>query len=126
MSSIAKIILYYRYFSSKLSYSIAGTRLPQYLCPGDYSLTQGLREGGSGGTSYPGPGLGGPEEWRLSQQVLNKIFFSALPFFCPCYLGKKSDQIWVKIFFFCSSPNFGQKIGPNLSKDLSFFFLLFT
>ena len=22
--------------------------------------TQGLREGGSGGTSYPGPGLGGP------------------------------------------------------------------
>ena len=26
---------------------------------------QGLREGGSGGTSYPGPGLGGPEEFRF-------------------------------------------------------------
>ena len=26
----------------------------------DTRVTQGLREGGSGGTSYPGPGLGGP------------------------------------------------------------------
>ena len=26
---------------------------------------QDLREGGSGGTSYPDPGLGGPEEIRV-------------------------------------------------------------
>ena len=46
-------------------------------------------------------------------------------------LGKKSDQICMRTFFFalqnlsedlffCSSPNFGQKIGPNLSEDLFF------
>ena len=38
---------------------------------------QGLREGCSGDTSYPGPGLGGPglggpEELRLSRQVLDQ------------------------------------------------------
>ena len=27
---------------------------------GSDGSTQGLREGGSGGTSFPGPGLGGP------------------------------------------------------------------
>ena len=37
------------------------------------SYTQGLREGGLGGTSYPGQG--GPEELRLSRQVLDQIFF---------------------------------------------------
>ena len=65
------------------------------------SAKQGLREGGSVGTSYPGRGLEGPEEWRLSRQVLNKIFFSAL---YPSLL-------------------FGQKVGPNLSEDLFFFAL---
>ena len=34
-------------------------------------------------------------------------------------LGLKSEEIWVKtlLFFFCSAPNFGQKIGLNLSED---------
>ena len=29
----------------------------------------------------------------------------------------------LKTFFFCSSANFGQKLGPNLSEDLFFFAL---
>ena len=30
-----------------------------------YGYHQGLREGGSGGTSYPGPGSRGPKEFRF-------------------------------------------------------------
>ena len=33
MCSIVEIILYHRYFSSKLSYPITGHSLLQYLCP---------------------------------------------------------------------------------------------
>ena len=51
---------------------------------------QGLREEGSGGTSYPG--LRGPEEFRLPRQVI---------------------LTW-------SSPNFGEKMGLNFSEDLFF------
>ena len=36
--SIAEIILYHRYFSSKLNYPITGTRLLQCLCPSGYTL----------------------------------------------------------------------------------------
>ena len=49
---------------------------------------QGQREGGSGGTSYPGPGLGGldsggPEEFRFPR----RDFFFGL----HRILGKKGD-----------------------------------
>ena len=37
MCSIAEIILYHRYFITKLSYPITRPRLLQYLCPNDYS-----------------------------------------------------------------------------------------
>ena len=59
--------------------------------------SQGVREGGWGGTSYPGPGLGGPSSFGPTQPNLSEDLF------------------------FWSSPNFGQKSGPNLSEDLSWF-----
>ena len=34
-------------------------------------------------------------------------------------LGEKWNEIWVKTFFFCSSPDFGRKMGRNLSKTIS-------
>ena len=54
---------------------------------------QGLREWGSGGTSYPGPGLGGPglrEPGRVEvvASSFKQNFFSTLPFICPSLLEK--------------------------------------
>ena len=102
-----------------------------------FGQKQGLRNGGSGGTSYPGlggPGLGGPEELRLSRSVLEQKFFSPfrlwaredLFFALHLILGRKWDEIRVKtfffcFFFFCSSPNFGEKMGPRVK---TFFFAL--
>ena len=37
-------------------------------------------------------------------------------------LGEKWDEICVTTFLFCSSPDFGRKIGRNLSEDLFFFY----
>ena len=71
---------------------------------------------------------------------MTKFEWSLFFFFC----FQKWDEIWVKTFFFllftwfwakngtkfewrpfsCSSPDFGRKMGRNLSEDL--FFLLFT
>ena len=64
---------------------------------------QGLREGGSGGTSYPGPGSGGPGRVEVVATSFNQNFFLCL----ALYL----------------SLSFGQKIRPNLSEDLFFFAL---
>ena len=94
---------------------------------------RGLQEGGSGGTSYPGPDLGGPglrghgrvkvvassfgpTEPNLSEDL---FFFWSSP-----NLGQKPGPNLSEDLFFWSSPNFGQKPGPNLSEDL--FFLVFT
>ena len=88
---------------------------------------QGLREGGSGGTSYPDPGLGGPEELRSSRSarsVLDQNFSSLL--IMRSWLWAKNEAKFERRPFFCSSPNFGQKLGPNLSEDLFliYFFVL--
>ena len=40
-----------------IEFWIEGALAPSRAC----TPKQGLQEGGSGGTSYPGPGLGGPE-----------------------------------------------------------------
>ena len=69
------------------------------------SYSQGLREGGSGGTSYPGPGLGGPGLRGPGRvEVIASSFGPNFSLSCPF-----------------SVPNFGQNIGPygpNLSEDL--------
>ena len=120
----------------------------------------GPTRGGLRGYIVPGPGSRGPgfrgpgrvEAVVFSfgariRSVLEQEFFSPCPI-CVSIFGEKWDQIWVKTFFlffrsspnfgekmgpnlsedlfFCSSPNFGEKMGPNLSEDLFFFFLLFT
>ena len=74
---------------------------------------QGLREGGSGGTSYPG--LGGPG--RVQVAASSFVIYACTHFLI---LGQKWDQVRVKTFFFCSSPNFGPEMGPNLSEGLFF------
>ena len=33
--------------------------------------------------------------------------------------GRKWNEIWVKTFFFCCSPDFGRKMGRNLSVTIS-------
>ena len=76
------------------------------------SYTQGLREGGSGGTSYPGPGQGGLGRVEVVASSFGPNFFSSL--------HKIGPSLIEDLFFFCSSPNFGQKMGPNLSEDLFF------
>ena len=90
-------------------------------------MEQGLREGGSGGTSYPGQdqgglGLGGPKELRLSRQVLDLIFFLPCPLSVPDFgqieEPNLSEDLFLFILVFCSLPNFGDKLGPNLSEDL--------
>ena len=71
---------------------------------------QGLREGVSGGTSYPSLGLGGP----------GRVEVAALSFGPNLSEEPKLSED----LFFWSSPKFGQKVGSNLSEDL--FFLVFT
>ena len=83
---------------------------------------QGLREGGSGGTSYPGPGVGGPG-LRGPGRVEVVASSCESDFFLPCSLsvpdfGQIKGPNLSEDLFFCSSPNFGEKIGPNLSENL--------
>ena len=85
------------FISSNGSYFFNKADFEQYL------FKQGLREGGSGGTSFPGPGLGGSEELRSSRSVLDRP-----KFFIPAHYA---------------SLTLGKKTGPNLRKRL---FLLFT
>ena len=57
----------------------------------------------------------------------NRTKFEWRPFFLPFtwLWGKNRTEFdWRPFFLFCSSPDFGGKIGPNLIEDL--FFLLFT
>ena len=69
---------------------------------------QGLREGGLGGTSYPG--LGGPGLRGSGRVEIVATSFEPNNFFLLCP---------------SSILDFGQMKGPNLSEDL-FFFLFFT
>ena len=80
----------------------------------------GPARGGSGGTSYPGPGLGGPGlrgpgRVEVVASSFGRNFFLSCPSSIPDFrqkmgppfflfalhliLGKKWDQIWVKTFF---------------------------
>ena len=52
----------------------------------------------------------------MGRNLSEDLFFFAL----HLILGEKWDEIWVKTFFFCSSPDFGRKMGRNLSEDLFF------
>ena len=66
--------------------------------------------GGSGGKSYPG--LGSPEEMRLSRSVLDQNFFHPCPFCVPDFGQKNGTKFeWRPFFdlFIWTSPNFG---GP--------------
>ena len=84
---------------------------------------QGLREGGSGGTSYPGPGPGGPGlrgpgRVEVVASSFGRNFFLPCPSSIPDFGKKIGPNVSEDLFFFCSSPNFGQKMGPNLSENL--------
>ena len=61
---------------------------------------------------------GGPEELRLSRQVLDQIFVSLALHPSPI-LGKKiGPNLSENLFFFVLHLILGKKIGPNLSEDL--------
>ena len=83
---------------------------------------QGLREGGLGGTLYPGPGLGGPGRVEVVASSFEPNFSLSCPFSVPGFGQIRGPNLSedLFLFFFCSSPNFGQKIGPNLREDLFF------
>ena len=59
--------------------------------------------------------------WAREDQIRVKTFFFAL----RLILGKNWDQIWLKTFF-CSSPDFGEKLGPNLSEELFIFYFCYS
>ena len=84
--------------------------------------TKGLQEGGSEGTSYPGPGLGGPGLRGPGRVEVAAFSFGPIfGFFFPnLILGKKTGPNLSVDLFFYSSAKFGQKIEPNLSEDLFF------
>ena len=52
--------------------------------------------------------------WNLSEDLYYYFFFAL-----HLVLGEKWDEIWVKTFFFLSSPDFGRKMGRNLSVTIS-------
>ena len=90
-------------------------------------------ERGVQGYIVPGPGLRGPGRVEVVATSFKQNFFFCLALNLSLFLGKKSSpnfgqkigpNLSEDLFLFCSPPNFGQKIGPNLSEDL--FFLLST
>ena len=70
----------------------------------ELASAQGLRDGGSGGTSYPGPGLGGPGLRGPGRVQVSALTCGVAP--SGVFMGLNLSEG----LFFCSSPKFGQRI----------------
>ena len=74
----------------------------------DVDADRAYERGVQGVHRYPGS-----EELRLSRAVLDQNFFHPCPFCVPDY--GTGPNLSEDLFFVCSSPDFGEKMGPNLS-----------